>query len=47
MNACEGLTKRIMKKGSGAQVKLPTFPKSVQKVLKRWLFENIDNPYPC
>lgn len=27
-------------------MKLPNFSKSVSKVLKRWLYDHIENPYP-
>lgn len=37
----KGLTKRIAK-----DTKVSGISKSVSKVLKRWLYEHIDNPYP-
>lgn len=39
----KGLTKRIAK---DAPTKVSGISKSVSKVLKRWLYEHIDNPYP-
>ena len=36
----ENISKRIRKKGN-------TFPKEAISILKKWLMENLDNPYPC